>query len=195
MSALPLHPAVAGLKPPASRADLFGVLDALGIAHRTLEHPPAFTVAEGDAFKAELPGGHTKNLFLQDKAGRTALISALGSSRVDVNRVHRVLGTQRFSFGKPEALWELLGVRPGSVTAFALVNDPARRVSFVLDAALLAQDIVNFHPLENTATTAVSRDDLLRFVRATGRQPWILDFEGQEPRCVSSPEAPPNAGT
>jgi Ala-tRNA(Pro) deacylase len=195
MSELPLHPAIARVTPPASRANLFAALDALGIAHRTLVHPPAFTVAEGDAFKAELPGGHTKNLFLQDKASRTALVSALGSSRIDVNRIHRILGVQRFSFGKPEALWEHLGVRPGSVTAFALINDPARRVTMILDAALLAHDIVNFHPLENTATTAISRDDLLRFVRATGREPWILDFEGQEPRCVSSPEAPPRGGT
>jgi Ala-tRNA(Pro) deacylase len=172
----PLHPAVAALARPASRADLLGVLDALGIAHATLDHPPVFTVAEGAEIKARLPGGHTKNLFLKDKTGALALISALGETAVPVNRLHKALGTQRFSFGKEDVLWEALGVRPGSVTVFALVNDPDRKVRMVLDAALLERDPVNFHPLSNDATTAVGRDDLLTFIRATGREPAILDF-------------------
>jgi Ala-tRNA(Pro) deacylase len=186
----PLHPAIAAVERPADRAALLGALDALGIAHRTLDHPPAFTVADGEAFKAQLPGGHTKNLFLQDKSGNLALVSALGSTRIDVNRIHRLLGTQRFSFGKEDALWDALGVRPGSVTAFALINDPAGRVRMVLDAALLEHDIVNFHPLRNDATTAIARDDLLKFIRATGREPVVMDFSGAEPRCLSAPDAP-----
>jgi Ala-tRNA(Pro) deacylase len=176
MDQLALHPAVARLAPPASRADLFAVLDALHIAHRTLEHPPVFTVAEGAEIKAALPGGHTKNLFLKDKAGALALVSALGETAVPVNRLHKALGTQRFSFGKEDVLWDALGVRPGSVTVFALVNDPARRVRLVLDAALLAHETVNFHHLTNEATTAIAREDLLTFVRACGREPAILDF-------------------
>jgi Ala-tRNA(Pro) deacylase len=176
MTELPLHPAVVALPRPAARADLFAALDALGIAHATLDHPPVFTVAEGAEFKAKLPGGHTKNLFLKDKAGALALVSALGETSVPVNRLHRALGTQRFSFAKEDVLWDALGVRPGSVTVFALVNDRDRRVRMVLDAALLAHDTVNFHPLGNDATTAIARDDLLSFIRATGREPVVLDF-------------------
>lgn len=176
-----LHPAVSALRPPASRADLFAVFDALGIAHRTVEHPPVFSVGEGDAFKADLPGGHTKNLFLKSKKGELVLISALGETAIRLNAMHPHLGVARLSFGAPERLYDALGVRPGSVTAFSLVNDPSRQVRMVLDAALLAHDVVNFHPLENTATTAVARDDLLRFIAATGRTPDIVDFAALAP--------------
>ncbi|XBQ17024.1 MAG: YbaK/EbsC family protein [Oceanicaulis sp.] len=162
--------------PPADRASLLSYLDALGIAHRTVDHPPVFTVAEGEAIKADLPGGHTKNLFLKDKKGALVLLSALQSTEIALNQLHRVIGTARLSFGKPELLGETLGVQPGSVTAFAIVNDPNKRVRFILDAALMAHETVNFHPLKNDATTAVSSADLLKFVRALGREPEILDF-------------------
>lgn len=171
-----LDPAIAAVRPPATRVDLFAALDALGIAHRTVEHPPVFSVGEGDAFKADLPGGHTKNLFLKSKKDELVLISALGETAIRLNRLHPHLGVARLSFGTPERLHDALGVRPGSVTAFALINDPARRVRMVLDEALLAHEVVNFHPLENTATTAIARDDLLRFIAATGRTPQILDL-------------------
>ncbi len=172
----PIHPAIGALTPPATRADVFAVLDALAIAHHTVEHPPFFTVAEGVAHKADLPGGHTKNLFLKSKKGELLLICALGETGIRLNRLHPLLGTARWSFGAPELLRETLGVRPGSVTVFALINDVTRRVRVVLDAALLRQDPVNFHPLENTATTAIAREDMLRFIRATGREPDIVDF-------------------
>ena len=161
---------------PATRADLFALLDRLGIAHSTMEHAPVFTVEEGQAIKASLPGGHTKNLFLDDGRGALVLVSALGDTVVKVNRLHRVLGTKRFSFGKEDVLYEALGVRPGSVTAFALMNDAAGRVRFVIDAALMAADPVNFHPLKNDATTAIAAADLLAFARATGHEPVLVDF-------------------
>jgi Ala-tRNA(Pro) deacylase len=161
---------------PASREDLFRYLDELGIAHSTLDHEPVFTVAEGEAIKAGLPGGHTKNLFLKDKKGRLVLVSALGETAVRVNRLHKLVDCQRLSFAKEDDLWQALGVRPGSVTAFALLNDTEARVRFVIDQALLAHNPVNFHPLRNDATTAVSPDDLLAFARATGHEPLIVDF-------------------
>lgn len=162
--------------PPVSRADLFAFLDALEISHSTLDHAPVFTVAESEAVKADMPGGHSKNLFLKDKKGNLVLISALHDTQIALNQLHKRLGTARFSFGKAELLEEKLGVQPGSVTAFAIANDPAHEVRFILDAALMAHDIVNFHPLKNDATTAVSREGLLKFVRALGREPEIMDF-------------------
>lgn len=135
-----------------------------------------FRVGEGEDIKADLPGGHSKNLFLKDAKGQLWLISALAETRIDLKRAPAVLGSARLSFGSEERLCEALGVRPGSVTAFALINDPEQKVRFVLDAALMAHDLVNFHPLSNDATTAVSREGLLRFLRALGREAVIINF-------------------
>jgi Ala-tRNA(Pro) deacylase len=162
--------------PHATRQALFDFLDAHGIAHHTHEHRPVFTVEEGADIKAALPGGHSKNLFLKDARGQLWLISALGETRIDLKRTPAAIGSAKLSFGSEERLFEALGVRPGSVTAFALINDPEHKVRFVLDAALMAHDPVNFHPLINEATTAISRADLLRFLQALGREPVVVDF-------------------
>ncbi|MDO9336898.1 MAG: YbaK/EbsC family protein [Caulobacter sp.] len=158
------------------KAELLAFLEGLGIAHRTLDHPAVFTVGEGDDFKAGLPGGHTKNLFLKDAKDRLWLISALGETTIDLKRLHPVIGSARLSFGSAALMEKTLGVTPGSVTAFALANDLEQRVTFVLDAALAASDSVNFHPLVNTATTGVSQADFRRFLSALGREPIIVDF-------------------
>jgi Ala-tRNA(Pro) deacylase len=161
---------------PATPEDLFAFLDAQGIEHRTARHEAVFRVEEGHEIKAALPGGHSKNLFLKDAKGQLWLISALGETRIDLKSLPAVIGSARLSFGSAERLWDALGVTPGSVTAFALVNDPAHAVRFVLDQALIASDPINFHPLVNTATTAVSREGLLAFLDALGVEPLIVDF-------------------
>ncbi|KPP81047.1 MAG: aminoacyl-tRNA editing protein YbaK-like protein [Oceanicaulis sp. HLUCCA04] len=168
------HPALPAR--PATREGLLAFLDALGIAHTTQDHAPVFTVAQSDGIKASMPGGHTKNLFLKDKKGALILISALQSTQIELKRLHERLGCGRLSFGSPDRLADALCVTPGSVTAFALVNDPQRRVRFILDAALMAHETLNFHPLKNDATTAISRAGLLTFLDALGREPEILDF-------------------
>jgi Ala-tRNA(Pro) deacylase len=161
---------------PATPEQLFAFFDAHGIAHSTLQHPPVFRVGEGEEIKASLPGGHTKNLFLKDAKGQLWLISALGETRIDLKRLPASIGAARLSFGNEQALYDALGVTPGSVTVFALINDEDHRVRLVLDAALLEHQLVNFHPLTNTATTAVSKDDLLRFLEALGARPQVVDF-------------------
>ena len=160
----------------ASEADLFAFLDAHGVAHHTHRHARVFRVDEGHEIKAALPGGHTKNLFLKDAKGQLWLISALGETRIDLKSLPARIGSARLSFGSPERLYEALGVTPGSVTAFALINDPEHRVRFVIDTALLAHETINFHPLSNDATTAVSRDGLLKFLAALGVEPLMVDF-------------------
>jgi Ala-tRNA(Pro) deacylase len=160
-----------------TRAEILGLLDGLDIAHSTLDHPAVFSVGEGDDFKASLPGGHSKNLFLKDAKGRLWLISALGETAIDLKRLHTVIGSARLSFGSAALMQEVLGVTPGSVTAFALANDAEHRVTFVLDAALAGSDPVNFHPLVNTATTAISQADFRRFLAAVNHPPMIVDFE------------------
>lgn len=162
---------------PATEDDLFALFDALGIKHTTTRHRPVFTVEEGADLKAQMPGGHSKNLFLKDKKGAIFLLCALGDTAIDLNAVSKVLGAGRFSFGSAERLKEYLGVEPGSVTIFALINDPERRVTLVLDEGLLAHDPVNFHPLKNDATTAISPADLLKFIASLGREPIRLSFD------------------
>ena len=161
---------------PATPADLYAFLDSHHIGHSTLEHEAVFRVEEGHEIKAALPGGHTKNLFLKDAKGQLWLISALGDTVIDLKRLHKVIGSARLSFGSAELMQQVLGVTPGSVTAFALINDRERQVRFVLDQALLASDPVNFHPMSNDATTAVSRDDFLKFLAALGIEPLVVDF-------------------
>ena len=161
---------------PSDRKALFAFLDRCGIAHRTFEHAPVFRVGEGAEIKAALPGGHTKNLFLKDAKGQLWLVSALAETAIDLKALPRTIGSARLSFGSAELLYATLGVTPGSVTAFALINDKDRAVRFVLDAALMAEATVNFHPLDNAATTAVSREGLLAFLAALGVEPQVVDF-------------------
>ena len=164
------------IMPPAESTALFAFLDRRGIAHRTLEHEPVFRVDEGLEIKAALPGGHTKNLFLKDAKDRLWLVTALGETRIDLKALPKVIGAARLSFGNEALLHQALGVRPGSVTPFALINDVGRRLSVVLDAALLACDPLNFHPLTNAATTAVSKEGFLKFLAALDVEPIVVDF-------------------
>ncbi len=158
---------------PATRQDLFDRLTELGIETHTVEHEALFTVADSSKLEQELPGAHTKNLFLKDEDGDLFLVVAQAATRVDLKGLARTLGAGRFSFGKPELLMEALGVTPGSVTAFAVINDGSRRVRVVIDSELMRHETINCHPLENTATTNIARDDLMRFIRSCGHEPRI----------------------
>ena len=160
---------------PKTREDLFAFLDSLGIAHKTKDHPPVFTVAESVSLRDEIPGGHTKNLFVKDKKDNFFLLTVEENASVDLKTVHHLIGAaSKVSFGKPEKLMEFLGVAPGSVTAFGAINDTGNNVTFVLDADLMQADIINCHPLSNDATTSIGRDDLIRFMEATGHRPLVL---------------------
>jgi len=160
---------------PASPADLFALLDRLAIAHRTISHPPLFTVEQSRALRGEIPGGHTKNLFLKDKRSALFLVVLEEDAAVDLKSLHRLLGaTGRFSFGSADLLREVWGVEPGAVTPFGAINDTQGRVTVVLDEALMRHETLNCHPLVNTETTAISRDDLVRFLCETGHEPRIV---------------------
>jgi len=161
-----------------SRTELFAHLDALGLAYRTVEHEAIFTVDQGRNLKTQWPGGHSKNLFLKDKKGALFLAVALGETRVDLVALGKAVGARgRLSFGKPALMTATLGVIPGAVTPFALVNPTAKAIArVILDANLLAHDPVWFHPLENTASTAVSPADLVVFIESCGFQAQILDL-------------------
>jgi len=175
---------------PATPDELFARLDALGIAHNTIRHRPVFTVDEGRDLKASIPGGHSKNLFLKDKKGQLFLLCALGDTNIDLTAVSKMIGSGRFSFGNAELLLRHLGVEPGSVTIFALINDPERDVTLILDEALLRHDPIYFHPLKNDASTGVSPDGLLKFIRALEREPIRLAFDADGVPTRIEPDAP-----
>lgn len=159
---------------PKDRAALMRFLDELGIATETVEHPPLFTVEEARRLRGAIAGGHSKNLFLKDKRDALFLVVAEEDAAIDMKTLHKRLGSARLSFGSPDLLLSVLGVPPGAVTPFAVVNDSAGRVQVVLEAGLMAHQRLNFHPLDNTATTAIGRDDLLSFLRASGHEPLVL---------------------
>jgi Ala-tRNA(Pro) deacylase len=160
---------------PKTPAELFAYLKELGIDVTTVLHPPLFTVADSQALRGEIPGGHTKNLFLKDKKDNFFLVTVEEEAEVDLKQIHHVIGAaSRVSFGKPEALMELLGVIPGAVTAFGLINDEKGVVKFVIDSTLMKHETINAHPLTNDATTSIAAEDLQRFARATGHEPAIL---------------------
>ena len=148
-------------------------LDALGIVTTTVRHPPVFTVAESKALRGSLQGGHSKNLFLKDKKGVLWLVVADEDRPIDLKALRPRIGSAALSFASAETLRQVLGVEPGAVTPFALINDREVSVRVVLDEGLMAQSPLNFHPLVNTATTAIAAGDLLVFVRSCGHEPRL----------------------
>jgi len=163
-------------QPPHDRDSLLAFLIRHGIAHVTHDHPAVFLVEEGLELKAKMPGVHTKNLFLKDKKQKLWLISAAQDTVIDLKAAPALIGSDRLSFGNETLMWGTLGVRPGSVTALGLINDVERQVGFVLDRRLWEAEIVNFHPLTNTATTALDQDAFRRFLSAIGREARVVDF-------------------
>lgn len=159
---------------------LFADIERLGIAHQLAEHEAVFTVEQSSKLHRDLPGAHTKNLFLKDGTGRYWLITLPCELRADLKRLPAVIGSKRLSFGNPDEMRVLLGVEPGSVTPLAAINDEARKVTVVIDARLAAAETVNVHPLRNTATVGLAADDLLRLLTAWDHAPQVVEVPVME---------------
>ncbi len=160
----------------ARQRDLFERLEELGIETETHTHAPVFTVEESRKVRGRLPGAHCKSLFLKDKKGVLWLVVALEDRRLDLKALAPLIGAARLSFGSPERLATHLGVVPGAVTPFALINDDRHAVRAVIDTAVMEAERAHFHPLSNDATTAIAPADLLRFIRALGHDPMVVDL-------------------
>jgi len=154
--------------------ELLAYLDELGIDHDTVDHPPVYTVEEAKRLRGTLPGANCKSLFLKNKKGQMWLLVVSEDHRVDLARLADSLGSKRLSLASPRRLMEHLGVIPGAVSPFAVINDPAAEVAVVVAADVLRHETLNFHPLVNHRTTAISSDDFLRFLEATGHDPRVL---------------------
>ncbi len=152
--------------------------DKLKIKVRTLEHEPLFTVHDGQDIRVFMRGGHTKNLFLKDKKGKFWLISALESTKIDLKKLHKRINSARLSFGKEDVMFDILGVRPGSVTPFAIINDKKKQVKLLLDEDMVEKyDILNFHPLDNTKTTEIKTVDLIKFIKSCDIEFEVINFK------------------
>ncbi len=162
------------------REDVMQRLAELGIASETRDHAPLFTVEDSKTLRGEIPGAHSKNLFLKDKKGALFLVVAGEDALIDLKRLNGRIGSARLSFGKPDLLMEVLGVTPGTVSPFTLINDRDQRVKIVLDSTLMTEKIVNFHPLTNEATTSISPEGLLTFIGSCGHEPLIVDVDTAE---------------
>ena len=161
---------------PLDSEELFTRFRQLGIPFETHNHPAVFTVEEAQLHCGHLPGAHCKNLFLKDKKGQLWLAVMLDGREVSIKALQGAMGAARLSFGKAELLEEVLGVTPGAVTPFGLINDTKQRVRVFFDAGIMASKLVNFHPLRNDATTAIAPDDLRRFIAACGHDARELKF-------------------
>jgi Ala-tRNA(Pro) deacylase len=179
--ALNTSPAAASRVLPTSPDALLLILQQLGVTYQIHHHPPIFTVAEGVHLKQSIPGLHCRNLFVRDKKGVMFLVVVGNDTAVDLKALADRLGCGRLSFGSPDRLWTYLGITPGSVCPFCVINDTGHEVQIVLDAAMMQADTVCYHPLDNAMTIALKPSDLLRFCAHTGHTPKILDLSGAAP--------------
>lgn len=163
---------------PVTRQTLLSFLEQAGFETSTQDHPALFTVDDSQKLRGDLEGGHTKNLFLKDKKGNYFLLTAQEDSTVNLKTLHKLLGgSSRFSFGSAEMMQELLGVTPGAVTAFGIINDREGKVRFAIDQRLMQHEKLNCHPLTNEATTTLLREDLLTFARLCNHEPMVVDLD------------------
>ena len=160
---------------------LFARLSELGIETQTVQHEPVFTVEQSKGTLAERPpGGHTKNLFLRNKKGRMWLLVMDADTRVDLRGLAQEIGSGRLGFASEERLLRYLGVTPGSVTPFGVIADEERAVTLLLDESLLEHELLNFHPLDNSMTTTIKTDDLIRFLTAEGHEPSVVSVPSSD---------------
>lgn len=182
MTSESLRPDPADLPPlPTPAPALLALLADLDISYRLYHHQPVFTVEESLEIEREMPGAHCRNLFVRDKKGTMFLVVARNETAIDLKKLMTLLDCGRLSFGSADRLWTYLGVRPGSVCPFAVINDRNQQVRIVLDHSMMGYEIVNYHPMENHMTIGLSPDDLLTYIRHTGHEPWILDLTPAAP--------------
>lgn len=166
---------------PSTHHDVHKKLEDLNVDYQNFEHEPVFTVGEAEHTKELIGGHHTRNLFLRDKKKKTFLVTALDNTPIDLKKLSVALGAKNFSFGSADRLWEMLGVKPGAVTPYAVINDPENKVQLVLEKAMMEAEWVNYHPLINTMSTKLKPADLLAFVKSCGHDPIILDMKDLAP--------------
>lgn len=174
-------PCAKGSDLPTSPEVVLARFGELGIPYALHHHQAVYTVAESEAVDADIPGTHCRNFFLRDKKKNNFLVCLQNATEVDMKKLAPLIGADKLSFGSAERLWEHLGVRPGSVCPYAIINDKENAVKICLDASMMNHEVLNFHPLINTMTVSVAPRDLIRFIESTGHTPHIVDLSAAAP--------------
>lgn len=181
MTGTPVERVLVGGEQPATPEQVFAALGRLQITHSSITHKPMRTVEDSIALREGVPGGYSKNLFLRNRKGRMVLVTLLEDRMVDLKALGRWLDIGKPSFASPQRLMHYLGVIPGAVTPLAVINDKTTAVTVVLDKALLEKNPLHFHPCDNSMTTTISSDDLLRYIETLHGSPLVVDFDNLEP--------------
>lgn len=156
--------------------DILAFLTANGITYQLFEHPPVFTCEEAERLCPNMPGLATKNLFVRDRKGsRHILVIVPYTKSVDLKALKDLLDADKLSFASDERLLHYLGVTPGAVTLLGLACDRERAVEVVLDNAVAEAESIHCHPLRNTASVVLEREDVQRFLATTGHQVRVMD--------------------
>lgn len=161
--------------------NLLDFMTNLQVSYQLYNHAPVFTVEESHKIDAEIPGTHTRNLFLRDKKETMFLVTLRHDTPIDLKKLSDLLGTGRFSFGSPDRLWTYLGVKPGSVTPLSILNDTGKKVQLILEKGMMDTDLVNFHPLDNAMTVGMSPSELMTILEKEGIKPQIMDLSPAAP--------------
>ena len=161
---------------PTSPDSLMALLDQIGVGFSLHEHPSLRTVEESKAFRGTMDGTHVKNLYLRDRKKNNHLVVAQEDREIDLKALPAMIGSERLSFGSADRLFEFLGVRPGAVSPFTLINDPDHRVALSLDASLMEAKMLFFHPLVNDLTLGITPEGLRGFLAHTGHDPRIVSL-------------------
>jgi Ala-tRNA(Pro) deacylase len=167
--------------PPYYPQNMLNLMDNLQISYQLHTHIPVFTVEEADKVNGDIAGAHIKNLFLRDKRENMFLLSVRTTTTLDLKKLSDLLGTGRFSFGSPERLWTYLGVKPGSVTPLAILNDIGKKVALILEKGMMEEDLINIHPLDNSMTVGMRPQELIKILENKGISPQIIDLSSAKP--------------
>jgi len=167
--------------PPYYPQNMLNLMDNLQISYQLHTHIPVFTVEEADKVSGDIAGAHIKNLFLRDKRENMFLLSVRTTTTLDLKKLSDLLGTGRFSFGSPERLWTYLGVKPGSVTPLAILNDIGKKVTLILEKGMMEEYLINIHPLDNSMTVGMRPQELIKILENKGISPQIIDLSSAKP--------------
>ena len=161
--------------------DIYEFLDEHGIGYERFDHPAVYTVEEAQRLVPEMPGAETKNLFLRDRKGKRHFLVVVGYDKsVDLKQLAKKIGVSKLGFASPERLMRYLGVEPGSVSLLAIVNDAAAEVEGFVDAGGWAADMLKCHPLVNTASLAIAKEDIAKILEVTGHSYMVVDVPARD---------------
>lgn len=160
-----------------NKEDVYCLLRQCGIRHEITEHTAVYNMAELAEIEIPYPEADAKNLFVRDDKKRNYyLITVKGDKRVDLKEFRRMHGTRPLSFASADDLMAIMGLIPGTVTPFGILNDDEHRVTLYLDSEFLTDDLIGVHPNDNTATVWLRATDLISVIEQHGGCVVVADF-------------------